>query len=303
MKSIIFSLIFITGIAKAQEIIVLKTEQLASQKDGRFCVSKFSPDEESVLATSLNNRGLYLFNVKTQKFKMITDKTGAGFEPCFSEDGSKIYFRSDEYIELKKYSTLLEFDINSGNTAEIERSCRNLSSLIIHNNQLIYSVNGNQKKKQVATFTKSLKDDIYIRIEDLKPVLYKNGAGKQITPNGDGNYIWASLSPDQTKLLYNFNGITTYVCDLEGSILYNAGRCNAPIWINNDMIMGMNDKDDGYKVISSEIVYYSLISRKRSILNTGSIQNPMCPAVSHTGDQIVCQTPTGEIFIMNINIK
>jgi Tol biopolymer transport system component len=304
MKSLVVFLIFITGIVQAQNVKVLKSEQLTSLKDGEFIISAVSPDNKSILASFPGFKGLYVIDINLKKILRISDLPGAGYEPCFSDDGSRIFFRSDEFIGAKKYSSLSEYDLKTGKTTLIENKSRELTSPVMLNNQLNYSVEGNRRVRVVGSgIMKSASSGIYVLLENLKPVLYADGKRTQITPNGEGNYIWVSLSPDKTKLLYNFGGRGTFVSDLDGRIIADLGKFQAPHWLNNFIIIGMNDKDDGYRVLSSDIVYYSLVTRKLTNLTSTSDNIEMYPIPFADGDKVIYQTLKGELFIMYLNIK
>ena len=51
-------------------------------------------------------------------------------------------------------------------------------------------------------------DDAPLRVdnENLDLNLYRNGTKTVLKPHGDANYIWASLSPDQTMILFRQRG-------------------------------------------------------------------------------------------------
>ena len=304
MRALVIFLLFITVIVQAQDITVLKTDQLTSLKDGELIISAVSPDGKSVLVSSAGYKSLFVININLKNVLRISDQPGAGYEPCFSADGSTVFFRSDEFTGLRKYSSLLKYVLASGKTEIIETKSRDLTSPLLINNQLIYSVGGNQKKRLVAPDNlKSSEENIFVVLENLTPVLYVNGQRKPIKPCGEGNYIWVSLSPDKTKLLFNFQGKATYVSDLEGKIVSAAGRINAPKWLNNEIIVGMNDVDDGYRILSSDIICYSLITNQITNLTSTPLEAEMYPFPLAGKNKIVYQTLTGEIFLMSLSVK
>ena len=60
----------------------------------------------------------------------------------------------------------------------------------------------------------------------------------------------------------------------------------------------MNDEDNGYVVTSSSIVAYTLDGTEQ-VLTKGGIM-AMYPYVSADGSKIVCSTPMGEAYLINI---
>ncbi len=142
-----------------------------------------------------------------------------------------------------------------------------------------------------------------VQTENLKPFITSKAGTKKYMPSGEGNYIWVSLSPDKTKIVYNFNGRETLISDLNGNILAKLGHFHAPRWLNNDILIGMNDKDNGEVIISSEIVSYSFKNGITKKLTNTSNRIELYPAVSLNAKQIAFHTDKGEIFIMNIVLK
>jgi Tol biopolymer transport system component len=304
IRTLALFLLIVTYTGHAQIVKVLGTTQLTSIKDGEFVVSAVAPDGNSILVSTPGFRGLYSLDVRLKKVQKVTELPGAGFQPCFSPDGSKIYFRTDEYVSMKRYSSLSEFDVRTGTTEIIENKTREITTPVIAGNQLIYLVEGKQKGKVVGSANiKSIATNVYIILENLIPVLYINGIGKQITPNGEGNYIWVSLSPDKTRILYNFGGRGTFVSSLDGKIIADLGRFQAPQWLNDQIIVGMNDHDDGYRVLSSDIICYSLSTKQLTNLTSTSDNIEMYPMPFADGNRIVYQTIKGELFIMDLSIK
>lgn len=84
-----------------------------------------------------------------------------------------------------------------------------------------------------------------VRTVDQKMVLSQDGVETVLTPSGaEESYYWCSVSPDGTKLLYSTAYHGTCVCDLDGNNVISLGRINAPKWMNNFMVMGMQESYD-----------------------------------------------------------
>lgn len=288
-------------IAGAQDVKVMRTERIARNIKGDLTPSEVSSDGNRILISGDGYKGLYMLDLRDGKTITICNDAGAGYKPAFSYSGEKIWYRSDNYSGMLKYSTISEYDILSAKSKVIEPGSRNVSPPQVAGDRIIYSVDG--KRKIDPSAPKSGDVGIYVVLEELVPVIYINGIRKPLKPNGDGNYIWASISPDKTKLLYNFGGRSTYVCDLDGKILKDIGRINAPEWLNNSIIVGMNDKDDGYRVLSSDIICYSLSSGRTTNLTNSGNAVEMYPKPFPDGGRIVYKTLNGELYIMHIRIK
>ena len=145
-------------------------------------------------------------------------------------------------------------------------------------------------------------DNATLRVdnENLELNLYRNGEKVVLKPHGDANYIWASLSPDQTMILFNTK-YGTAVCDLDGNEIINVGNVNAPVWFGNEYIVGMNDLHDGYHFTSSNIVIASVDGAERQEL-TDAMEMGYYPDVDAKSGRIVYHTEMGQIRMMQLNL-
>lgn len=142
--------------------------------------------------------------------------------------------------------------------------------------------------------------DLRVDNENLDLNLYRNGEKVVLKPHGDVNYIWSSLSPDQTMILFNTK-FGTAVCDLNGKEIINVGNVNAPVWFGNDYIVGMNDQHDGYYFTSSNIVIASVDGSERQEL-TDPEEMGYYPDVDAKSGRIVYHTEKGQIRLMQLNL-
>ena len=146
-------------------------------------------------------------------------------------------------------------------------------------------------------------DDATLRVdnENLDLNLYRNGEKVVLNPHGDANYIWVSLSPDQTMILFNTK-YGTGICDLNGKELINLGQdFDAPVWYGNDYVVGMDDNHDGYRNVESSIMMASvdgsLVKRLTSPEGFG-----MYPNVDAKSGRIVYNTEMGDIRLIQLNL-
>ena len=149
----------------------------------------------------------------------------------------------------------------------------------------------------------TLDDDAAIRVdnENLDLNLYRNGEKVVLKPHGDANYIWSSLSPDQTMILFNTK-YGTGICDLNGNEIVNLGQdFDAPVWYGNNYVVGMDDNHDGYHNIESSIMIASIDG---AIVER--LTNPegfgMYPDVDAQSGRIVYNTEDGEIRLLQLNL-
>ena len=162
---------------------------------------------------------------------------------------------------------------------------------------VVYLTHGNADYRDLNEAEQALRVDN----ENLDLNLYRNGEKVVLKPHGDVNYIWSSLSPDQTMILFNTKKGTA-ICDLNGKEIINFGQdFDAPVWYGNDYIVGMDDNHDGYYITESSIMIASVDGRIAKRL-TAPEGLGMYPNVDAKSGRIVYNTDNGDIHLMQINL-
>ena len=97
-----------------------------------------------------------------------------------------------------------------------------------------------------------------VSIQDQKMLVTDGETSYVLAPNGDdASYFWASVSPDGKHLVYVTAKYGTFVCDIHGNNVRSMGRMNAPKWLDNNHISGMQEFYTGH----DEIDHIRYISR------------------------------------------
>ena len=146
-----------------------------------------------------------------------------------------------------------------------------------------------------------LNAELRVDNENLDLNLYRNGKKLVLKPHGDVNYICASLSPDQTRILFRTQKGTA-ICDLTGKEIVNLGReINAPVWYGNDYVVGMDSEHDGYFNLSAAIVIASVDGKEYKQL-TDPAGMGIFPSVDALSGRIVYGTEGGDIRMIQLNL-
>lgn len=270
MKNILLLIVFIlfTFPSHAQRIKVRKLRKLPVSHEAWF--PSFSNNNREVFLTGRNYKGLTLYNTRTRKETVISDERGAGSKIIF-KDKNKIVYRVTSINKGKS-----EFKYKTFNLTDKSHSIN--KSLVIKG--------------------------IHVSVSGKLIELFDNGVKiNTIAPAGDCYYIWASLSPDEKRILFTAAGKGTYVADLNGNILSELGSLNAPSWMNNHWVVGMDDKDNGEIITSSEIIAIHVPSGKKAYITTGTNEIAIYPKSSKAADRVIFHNLKGEIFIVKIRIK
>ncbi len=150
-------------------------------------------------------------------------------------------------------------------------------------------------------YATDIQSDVYVTTENLKMVLYNHGVRKELTPRGkDANYLWVSLSPDNTKILYKSYGMVG-VCDLDGKELLTLGNYNSPVWYGNDYVLAALEENDGHFLTGGAVVLLSLDGQLNEVL-TDKVEGGMNPSASYETGQIAYHDFDGNIHLMQISL-
>ena len=262
-------------LASAQILEVVSVQELpgASYEDAR--VAGISPNGDYILMTNGANQGLKRYDIASGVMTKLTDAEGAGFNVQFSRDGKEIVFRERfTGADKLRYNNIVNANL-SANTKQVVAKAQ------VNNDMLVAP-----SSKVVLTNSEC---EMYIT---------KNGKKIQIAPQGnDVNYIWASLSPNQKKILYYVSEMGCYVCDVDGRNSQFVGwDCRAPQWYNNEIIIAMNDQDDGHFFTSSTIMAYTLDGKVQILTSPDMVA--MYPFAAE--GKVVFSTLQGKTYLLEV---
>ena len=305
MKLFIVALILSSiNILFAQTSIKNITE-ITNLNEGKYYYPKFSNDDSKIFFTTENYKGIYYYDLSNKQIKIVNEDIGAGYEYSLTPDDKTIYFRVDNYINGRKYTSIKSKDLSSLEEKTIVNDKRELSSpKVLDNGNIAFNLNDQLKSETADDDLKNIlsKNDALVFIENSKIALYINGQKRILTPAGNGNYIWPSISPDKSKLLFTLAGKGTFISDLEGNIISKIGYADAPKWsTDSKWILYMVDKDNGDYVTSSDIFVYSVDSGTKLQLTNTSNEFEMYPEFNKTGNKIVCNTYDGKILLIELS--
>ena len=265
----------VSMLASAQIFQVTSVQELkgAFYQDAR--VAGISPNGDYVLMTNGSNQGLKRYDIATGELSVITDAEGAGFNVQVSRDGKEVVFRERFTDENKlRYNNIMRANFSTNKKEMVAKKQTNnekmvipVSNIVLHNTECM----------------------MYIE---------KNGKRIKVAPQGNEvNYIWASLSPDKTKILYYVSEMGCYVCNIDGTNSQFIGwDCRAPQWYNNEIIISMNDQDDGHFTTKSAILAYTLDGKVQVLTSPDMIA--MYPFAAE--GKVVFSTLQGKTYLLNV---
>ena len=265
----------VSMLASAQIFQVTSVQELkgASYQDAR--VAGISPNGDYVLMTNGSNQGLKRYDIATGELSVITDAEGAGFNVQVSRDGKEVVFRERFTDENKlRYNNIMSANFSTNKKEMVAKKQTNNEKMVIHGSNIV--------------------------LHNTECMMYieKNGKRIKVEPQGNEvNYIWASLSPDKTKILYYVSEMGCYVCDTDGrNSRFIGWDCRAPQWYNNEIIISMNDQDDGHFTTKSAILAYTLDGKVQVLTSPDMVA--MYPFAVE--GKVVFSTLQGKTYLLNV---
>ena len=282
MKKIFFSVMLLCSstIGFAQLLEVTSTEKVNLPEGVVADIATLSPTGNYMLLSDQKKQGLQKFDFRTGEIKSVTKAPGSSYNAKISDDGNTVVFRENHFGKDRlKRTALKSVNLTTGEVKTLVQPTR--------------------KMKAVQTSTRP---EVSIQYGQL--MITRNGKTEILSPNGQSgqSYLWPSVSPDGTKVVYYLATKGAYTCNIDGSDVKFVGNIRAPKWYNNEIVVGMNDKDNGEFVTSSSIVAYAADGSEKQVL-TESDKIAMYPTATKDGSKIAFTTPQGEAYIINVKTK
>lgn len=296
-KELLSIAVLLSSMASAQLLKVGSIEKVSLPSGTAAAMTALSHDGTFAVINDAN--GLSKVDLATGKTVKIAESASfSGVE--ISEDGSTVVFKQPSYKGKLRYSALKSVNLKSGKESTLVAPSRNLQGFNIRGNR-VNAVNAGKASTKALTATSSAASPVASINRGALNVTV-NGVTKNISPQGTSgqSYLWPSVSPDGTKVLYYLVGAGAYVCNLDGSNPVALGSIRAAKWYNNNVVVGMQDQDNGEIVTASKLVAVKVDGSVNQDLTQVSSM-AMYPAVSGDGSKLAYVTPNGELFIININ--
>ncbi|MBQ9077251.1 MAG: PD40 domain-containing protein [Muribaculaceae bacterium] len=298
-KVFISALLLCSGVFSYAQLNVASIEKVALPEGVTANKATISPDGSYVVFSRMEKPGLHRLDLGSNTLTTVSEK-GTTFGLQISQDGSTVVFRENSFDKNHLRKTALKsMNVATGKETTIVKATRELQGFEVRGAQVMAMNNGKLTTKSltgaatVSAPVASIKGgQLYVTV---------NGKTSNISPQGTDcqSYLWPSVSPDGTKVVYYLARRGCYVCDLDGSNPMYLGSIRAPRWFDDATVVGMNDYDDGENVTASKIVAVSIDGSKGQNL-TNDASMAMYPSVSNDG-KIAYTTPAGELYIININ--
>ena len=295
MRKILFALTLGFSLcATAQVLNVTSIEKVNLPEQA--AVAAISPQGDYLLLTSATNQGLTKLDLATSQTQVLSTAPSAGHDVKISPDGKTVLFLEGSFNEKHlRFSSLKSVNLSTGASQLLVKPTRDLQGYAVDATSAGAVNKGKFSKKAIGNAKAQNLPVLSINRGQL--MITVGGKTRNLSPNGTGfSYLWPSLSPDGTKVLYYQAAHGAYVCDLDGSNVRKVGKMRAPVWYDDNTVVGMMDLDDGEFIYASTIVAATLDGTVQTL--TGDDTVAMYPHAA--AGKIVFSTPAGEAYIINV---
>lgn len=297
MKKIILTMMAITcGLCALAEVQVVGRKSVLNQGQTGYN-PVLSADGSKLLYSASDYSNLQCLDLASGTTTLVSDDAMAGFSPVFSKDGKSVYYMSQTLENRLVYRSMKSCDLSDMRTATVIEKTRGLSRPVaVESGVVANSQSGKllKAKKKAVNFVVAKGNTL---------IVSTNGVEKQLQPVAtDYTYMWESLSPDGTKILFYAGGKGAFVCDLEGNVLNRLGKITCPQWLDDNNVVAERSTDDGYQFETSQIVAVDLGNGAITEL-TKPESMTMNPSVAVKSCQVAYNTIDGRLFVMNLRIK
>lgn len=264
--------------AVASDVEISSAQELHIDRQAYHPV--LSPDGSMLLFSTTDHTGLYSYDIATGKTFTLDESAAAGFAPVFSQKGDKVYYQTATLVDGLLNRDVRAVTLRSGKVKQLAKPSR----------------------KDVEL--RALDGDTFVSSAVYHINVVRNGVTTELRPVADGHsYLWPSLSPDGTRILFSepFQGV--FVCNIDGSGLKKiADKGDFPGWVNNDAVVTVTTVDDGYNIMSSNLNLIELNSGETSTLTPEEVKVGELSVCAATGD-MVYSTLEGKLFMINVKIN
>ncbi|MBR5332267.1 MAG: hypothetical protein IKV32_03065 [Muribaculaceae bacterium] len=292
MKKIILSLALLTSFCvNAQVLNVNSTTKVNVPSGTKVSTAQLSHSGEWVVISHQTTLGLDKIDLATSKVSHICDN-GIGFDLKISSDDNTVIFRESNYgTDKHRYTTLKSVNIANGATQVVSPATRDTRAFAGATAKTLKANAGSINASAALPVASINRGSMYIT---------KNGVTTLVAPQGvEGkSYLWPQVSPDGKKILYFVVGEGCFVCNIDGSNPVAQGVLRASVWYDNNIIVGMDHKDDGVKTTSSKLIAKNINSNTTQVLTSTSVK-AMYPSTGN--GKISFVTPEGELFLLNVS--
>lgn len=278
----------------ARELQVVSVEQVAMPEGYTAAKAVLSPNGQLLGVSHAARGGVDCVNLATNTLTRVSE-AGTLSQARFTADGTHLVFRSNQYRDNRRYVSVQSFDAATATTAELVAPTRNLHGLTVVDATVVVNDNGRIKARTVNGDQSAVTPSLSI----VQGRLYLTQGNKTVDLSPLGNkassYLWPSLSPDGKRVAFYAVGHGAFVCNLDGTGLRPLGMLQAISWLDDETVIGMDDRDNGIHTVESYVVAVDAETGAQQRLTDA---NHVALFPTGANGKIAFTDPDGKVFML-----
>ncbi|MGN0223321.1 MAG: hypothetical protein ACI4AM_04760 [Muribaculaceae bacterium] len=284
-------------VANAQLVEPLSTQRIQLPEGVASEQATISPDGSYAVVGAMGGSALTRVDFASGDTQVLTSN-GLASTVMISPDGQNVVFNVATYNSNHlRMTSLRSVNVATGSEIELVKPSRRLNAGFALSNAGVTAIENG--KARVRAFGSAKAQSLPVASINYGHLdITVNGKTTTLDPQGRGSYLWPSVSPDGTKVVYYLSGCGAFVCNIDGTNVRSLGYLHAARWMGNDMVVGMADYDNGEQILRSTIIVSDLNGTRQALTNDSQIA--IFPSASADGKRIAYSTAEGELFIINL---
>lgn len=286
--------------AGAQVVEVASVQPVAVANDLKVDRACISPDGTFAIVSDLESSALSRVDFASGNVAKISDN-GSTLKLQFSPDGRAVVFsRATVAPDRRRFYSLEGVDLANGTSRQLAAPARHGANFgISRKGALSIAGSNGLSTRSVSGEKTTLAPTTVVGINrGHLEVTTPDGVTRNIDPQGKGSYLWPSLSPDGTRIVYYLVHKGCFVCNLDGSNPIHLGYLQGAKWLNNEALVACQTEDDGHYITFSPIVAADLKGNVQTIAD-GNLLG-LSPSASADGKTVAFGTADGKLYLINL---
>ncbi len=265
-------------------------------------MAEISPDGAQAIMSNGIDMSLTLVNLSSGSERKVTDN-GVIMGLSWADNSQEVaYIRMSTDATHRSYKEARHLNVVTLADEQALAPTRKFEGMSMRGGGLtvVSDCKALRPVKATKTQTSATKEIPTASVHYGQLMITRDGVTTAINPQGrEGrSYLWPQVSPDGTRVLYYLGATGTFVCDIDGSNVRRVPTLRAARWLDNNLIVGMRDSDDGYRITSSAIIVATIDGQEQQISTDEHVA--VYPSVSADGSKVAF-TSNGSLYVINLN--
>ena len=290
MRSFLTIFTVLVALSLNAQVVTVTSDVMLTDSAAYF--PQLSNDGKNLIYAPTDAHPLIMQDVATGATRIVSDKGLPGFDAVFDNKGNIVFMTIEQRDNRLLYRGVSRYDVKKGKIKQLLKPQHGAVHIVKGTKGLaLVGESKSRDLKKAGTVAWTQGDRLMISV---------NGKVRQLRPvQGTVGLLWASVSPDGTRVAFEAATKGVYVCDLDGNHLTSLGMYLMSCWYNNDYLVAMSNA--GNIRISGSNIHLLKADGSFAQPLTDSKIAAIQPMVS--GDKIVFTTKTGVVHVMTLSIQ